>query len=72
MYLNFEIIISRHLMEKLVQTSNTNFKNVKLNSHSQLLNSTAQNYEIVDYDVSKSPCSIHVPLNQFLNMLLIR
>ena len=58
-------------MEKLVQTSNTNFKNVELNS-SEFLNSTAQNFEIVDYDVSKSPCSIHVPLNQILNMLLIR
>ena len=27
-------------------------------------------YEIVDFDVFKEPCSIHVPLNQILNMII--
>ena len=53
------------MIEQLASTSNATFKKVTL-----ALNETKQNYQIVEYDVSRQPCSIHVPLNQILNMLL--
>ena len=61
-FLNF---IFSYLIEQLASTSNATFKKVTL-----ALNETKQNYQIVEYDVSRQPCSIHVPLNQILNMLL--
>ena len=29
-----------------------------------------ETYSVIDHDVSIKPCSIHIPLNQFLGMLL--
>jgi len=31
----------------------------------------SQTYDLVDFDALREPCSIHIPLNQFLAMLLI-
>ena len=52
-------------MEKLAAHDEKPLKNVKFE-----LMGVTEIYEVVDFNVNTEPCSIHVPLNQFLTMLL--
>ena len=56
--------ISNFLLEKLTSDSPMDLKEVPF------LDQTGQNYRVASVDVGATPCSMHIPLNQFLSMLL--
>ena len=56
--------ISNFLLEKLTADSPMDPKEVPF------LDQTGQNYRVASVDVGATPCSMHIPLNQFLSMLL--
>ena len=64
MYSLFYFSSYSFLLEKLTADSQMEEKEVPF------MDQTGQKYKVASVDVGATPCSMHIPLNQFLSMLL--